>query len=348
MSADAEYLAQYDLDYNAWQSACSKKQSYNAWELTVLRYMKWWLLDPGQALADATSSISGFDKLVADSTDKLKQITELQEAGAWGPKNKVHIHQILTTELLYQLTRMYGLELELATPHQRVDGWLRTFLSNNCQANLPKDLVSNQAACHELALWYQVTIVHSSEDTWEARQKVDALRRGAVEPGQIFSYFKGRFEALQDQWIRFVHLFGLQLWPMYNQYKAVADQFAEQDASYSVAFKSQFMNRSFSMQSSQFYSAVIAALPHMYWSKTKQIINTFFLARLLFLLITQEPSLCKGLLSYASAIMFLDFKRVYISYAGILNSNLVQLLEHLQVVVNLHMVENETLLHFDD
>ena len=93
MSADAEYLAQYDLDYNAWQSACGKKQSYNAWELTVLRYMKWWLLDPGQALADATSSNSGFDKLVADSTDKLKQITELQEAGAWGPKNKVHIHQ---------------------------------------------------------------------------------------------------------------------------------------------------------------------------------------------------------------------------------------------------------------
>ena len=90
---------------------------------------------------------------------------------------------------------------------------------------------------------------------------------------------------------------------------------------------------------------MIAALPHLYWLKTKQIINTFFLARLLFLLITQEPSLCKGLLSYASAIMFLDFKRVYISYAGILNSNLVQLLEHLQVVVNLHMVENETLLH---
>ena len=107
MSADAKYLAQYDLDYNAWQSACGKKQSYNAWELTVLRNMRWWLLDPGQAFADATSTKAGFDNLVADSTQKLKLNPELNAAGAWGPKNKVHIHQILTTELLYQLTRIW-------------------------------------------------------------------------------------------------------------------------------------------------------------------------------------------------------------------------------------------------
>ena len=344
MSADATYLAQYDSDYFAWQSACSRKQSYAQFEGIVLPHMRWKLLDLAEVADAATSTPSGFENLVAQSIQRLKQNAELSEAGAWGPKNKVHCVQILTTEVLHQLTRMYGLELELATPHQRVDGWLRNFLLVKCQANSVSDLATNHSLCHEIALWYQVTVV-STEDTQEAMNKVEALRVGAVDSLQSLSLFKGRFEALQDQWIRFVHLFGLNAWPMYNQYKDVAERFVDQETGSFVVLDSKFMRKSFSIQSSQFYSAVIAALPHMYWLKWKNFSSTFFLARLLSLLATQEPSLCKGFLCYASAIMAMDFSQVYLNHVTMLTGNLVYLLEHLMIVVHRHTADYHSLLH---
>ena len=174
-------------------------------------------------------------------------------------------------------------------------------------------------------------------------KKVEALRVGSVDSVQIWGLFKGRFEALQDQWIRFVQLFGLNAWPMYKQYKDVAERFVDKET---VVFESRFMDLVYiSMESAQFYSVVIASLPQMYWLKWKNISSTFFLSRFLRLLMTQEPSLCKGFLCYASAIMALDMSVTYLSHELMVRGNLLFLLEHICEVVLMHIADHQSLVH---
>ena len=312
-------------------------QTHSQLEGVVLQHMRWKLLDMGQAVDAATASRIAFQSLVLLIIESLRQKAAVQDAGVWG-----HCRQILSTEVLYQLTTMYGLELELGTPHKRSEGWLATFLLDRCRASSFSELASVPSLCHDIALWYQVTVV-STEDTQEAMEKVEALRVGSVDSVQILGLFKGRFEVLQEHWIRFVHLFGLNAWPLYKQYKDVVDRFVDQET---VVFQSRFMYLiHMSMDSSEFYSVVIASLPQMHWLKWQNISGMFLLSRFLRLLMFHEPSVCKGLLWYAPAILALDMSVTYLSHDLMVTGDLLFLLQLMVQVVIIHNADLHSLVH---
>ncbi len=341
LKADHVTLQAYEQSYSQWCSAQALQDNYNYLEQAASPHLQWRCIGSRCQLETKSANISAWEELVNSHFQHLIELEALDHLGLKGPKNRKVVYAIVCKEVLYQLSAMYDLDLALATPHLRVDGWSREFLEHKLEGSNLASMATVPLARSELAGWFQVTVV-SHIDGLESLALVKAILAGSSSSSEVLSHFKGRFEALQGHWILYLHLFSASSWPKLNEYHNVSEQLNSDRPHLSCTSK--FTGDTVTFDDYGFYSAMVSALTFMHWRANPDRGSLFFLSRFLALFLVHEQSLLKGLISYASAIVLLDLSTVRLSLQQLLSGDILLLTEHfataVRSVVDMHNLVN--------
>ena len=341
LKADHDELERYEKSFRTWCSGRSLQANYDHLEQAISRHFQWRFLGLSSQVDTRSAKTSAWEELVDGHYQHLMCLATLDHLGLKGPKNKKVVYAIVCKEVLYQLSAMYDLDLALATPHLRVDGWSREFLEHKLEGSNLASMSTVPLARSELAGWFQVTVV-SHIDGLESLALVKSIQAGSLSSSEVLSHFKGRFEALQGHWILYLHLFSASSWPKLNEYHNVSEQLNSDRPHLSCTSK--FTGDTVTFDDYGFYSAMVSALTFMHWRANPDRGSLFFLSRLLALFLVHEQSLLKGLMSYASAIVLLDLSTVRLSLQQLLSGDILLLTEHfataVRSVVDMHNLVN--------
>ncbi len=277
-------------------------------------------------ILSATLSARGLDQFAVTIMDQLASNPDFHDICTWRLNLREFCIVIIRTELLYQLTSMYGLQLELCTPHRRPEHWFQSFFLARCGVDNLSDLTSSQAVQDDLACWYYVTVV-SPTDSADFMAISQGLRLGRFSSSQLVHIFQSRFESLQEHWIRFVLCFGICEWPDYVKYKSLVDRLAVEETFSVFCHYSQMEVK---LDRDLFFTSMLVAVTHLYWMKWQNLDSVFYLSRLLCLLRHQEPSICKGFIAYGAAILDMDLSDAGLSSEQVLSFTLLQLMNAFQ------------------
>ena len=330
LKADPKELEMYELSYRNYCSQRDIKSNTHQLEQAIAPFLMWRCAGVESMVDSKSATRFAWDDLVDGHYQHLIHHSSLAHLHLGGPKNKKMLYAAVSQEVLYQLSAMFGINLALATPHLRADGWSRVFLEHQLQGSNLASIATVPLHCLEIAGWFQVTVV-SHIDGSESLGYVKAILEGSSSSSEVLSLFKGRFEALQAHWILYLHLFSSSSWPKLNEYQHVAQQLQSGTSSFSLLSK--FTGEVVIFDDYGFYSAMVSALTFMHWRRYRDRGSLFFLSRFLALFLVHEQSLLKGLISYASAIVLLDFSTVRLSLPQVLSGDILLLTEHFATAV---------------